>query len=276
MFSTARVCIDAEHMTHQEKPLECTPVEGRAIIPHRRGPCSRWRGSSPFHTTPTVKAGQVVVLLRHHALVLRQSRRPPGKPASLHAPSSVSALDDLSVFSGILRPQAMQLKKRPGASHRRRSTSLSTHCHAVLPDGAVLIQGSSMGDAQLRSTPSVARDQHRALNMPVQSSLKQAAKAAQTADALSVIVDGNVLLHPAPPFIGKPAMKKYSAGGEANFQDKNASVVFILSLFCLWGRSFRCRLLDICSRLATAAVVLFSSRKSRPCKTAVRLLCQLP
>ena len=178
------------------------------------------------------KAGQVVVLLRHHARVLGSLAAHQGA-ASLHA-ALCHALDDLSDLLGDIAAAGDVIQKDQGlctgADH-----VVDAHCHAVDADGVVLIQ--QHGDAQLGAHAVGAGDQHRALNTGAVQ-LKQAAKAAQTADALLGHRTGNVLLHQLHRAVTR---RNVNAGGLVAFRIALFHGCYSPHFFSPLGRSFRCR-----------------------------------
>ena len=135
------------------------------------------------------ETGQIVLILRHHARVLG-SLTAHQRAISLHAALG-HALDDLG---DLLRDVAaagdvIQEHQRlcTGADH-----IVDAHGNAVDANGVVLVHDH--GDLQLGAHAIGAGDQHRVL-ITGAVQLKQAAKTAQTADAVLVHGTGDILLH---------------------------------------------------------------------------------
>ena len=135
------------------------------------------------------ETGQIVLVLRHHARVLGRLAAHQ-RAVGLHAALG-HALDDLG---DLLRDVAAA--GDVVQEHQRLCTGaddvVDAHGHAVDADGVVLVHDH--GDLQLGAHAVGAGDQHRVL-VAGAVQLKQAAKAAQPADAVLVHGAGHILLH---------------------------------------------------------------------------------
>ena len=135
------------------------------------------------------EAGQIVLLLRHHARVLG-SLAAYQCTIGLHAALG-HALDDVGDLFRHVAAAGDIIEE-----HQRLCTGaddiVDAHGHAVDADGVVLIHDH--GHLQLGAHTVGAGDQHRVL-VTGAIQLKQAAKAAQTADAVLVHGTGDILLH---------------------------------------------------------------------------------
>ena len=135
------------------------------------------------------ETGQIVLLFRHHARVLG-GLAAHQRAIGLHAALG-HALDDLSdLFRDVAAAgDVIQEDQRLCTS---ADDIVDAHGHAVDADGVVLVQDH--GDLQLGAHAVGAGDQHRVL-VARAVQLKQAAKTAQTTDAVLVHGAGNVLFH---------------------------------------------------------------------------------
>ena len=135
------------------------------------------------------KTGQVVLILGHHAGMLGSFAAHQGA-ASLYAALG-HALDDLGNFlrDVLAAGDVIQENQRlgTGADH-----VVDAHGHAVDADGVVLVQ--QHGDAQLGAHAVGAGDQDGMLHTGA-IQLKQAAEAAQPADAVLGHGAGDILFH---------------------------------------------------------------------------------
>ena len=135
------------------------------------------------------ETGQIVLILRHHARVLG-SLTAHQRAISLHAALG-HALDDLGdLFRDVAAAgDVIQEHQRlcTGADH-----IVDAHGNAVDANGVVLVHDH--GDLQLGAHAVRAGDQNRVL-VAGAVQLKQAAKAAQTTNAVLVHGAGNILLH---------------------------------------------------------------------------------
>ena len=135
------------------------------------------------------ETGQIVLLLRHHARVLG-SLAAHQRAVGLHAALS-HTLDDLCDLLGNVAAAGDVIQE-----HQRLCTGaddiVHAHSHAVDADGIVLAHDH--GNFQFGAHAVGAGDQHRVL-VAGAVQLKQATKAAQTANAVLVHGAGHILLH---------------------------------------------------------------------------------
>ena len=135
------------------------------------------------------KTGQIVLVLRHHARVLGRLAAHQ-RAIGLHAALG-HALDDLGDLFRDVAAAGDVVQE-----HQRLCTGaddvVDAHGHTVDADGVVLVHDH--GDLQLGAHTVGAGDQHRVL-VAGAVQFKQAAKAAQPADAVLVHGAGHILLH---------------------------------------------------------------------------------
>ena len=182
------VGVDVEHLAHQREAVGVHTGGGQGED-HVTG-CHGLVAQDLFlvHNAHG-ETGQIVLVLRHHARVLG-SFAAHQCTVGLHAALG-HALDDVGDLFRHVAAAGDVIQE-----HQRLCTGaddiVDAHGHAVDTDGIVLIHDH--GNLQLGAHTVGAGDQHRVL-VTGAVQLKQAAKAAQTADAVLVHGTGDILLH---------------------------------------------------------------------------------
>ena len=182
------VCVNVKDLAHQRETVG-VHTGGRQGKNHITG-CHGLVAQDLFliHNAHG-ETGQIVLLLRHHARVLG-SLAAYQRAVGLHAALS-HALDDLCDLLGNVAAAGDVIQE-----YQRLCTGaddiVHAHSHAVDADGIVLVHDH--GNFQLGAHAVGAGDQHRVL-VAGAVQLKQATKAAQTANAVLVHGAGHILLH---------------------------------------------------------------------------------